>query len=204
MTSSVFGRRLILILCDQDRNMYIQRNNYTEDECLPCPPEISTEKITTEEITTEEITTEQATTETTITEEPITFEPMLIVGDDYCTWGPSYWCHNLTTAAECNTTTMCIRIWSEKIEEEIHGRVCKVCKEMVDQSRFNYDIYKTEEALKDTLQKTCDSITIQSAAYLCNSFVDELFSELTEMLKSDLSVARFCKVSGICDLILDD
>ncbi|KAK0169256.1 hypothetical protein PV328_012278 [Microctonus aethiopoides] len=38
MTSSVFGRRLILILCDQDRNMYIQRNNYTEDECLPCPP----------------------------------------------------------------------------------------------------------------------------------------------------------------------
>lgn len=37
MVSSVFGRKFIL-LCGPEHNLYIQRNNYTDDECLPCPP----------------------------------------------------------------------------------------------------------------------------------------------------------------------
>ncbi|KAK0169271.1 hypothetical protein PV328_012263 [Microctonus aethiopoides] len=69
--------------------------------------------ITTEQTTIEPLLTEEITTET-ITEEPTTFETMPIVGDEYCTWGPSYWCHNKTTAAECDATTYCTNyVWSE-------------------------------------------------------------------------------------------
>ncbi|KAK0071862.1 hypothetical protein PV325_012245 [Microctonus aethiopoides] len=154
--------------------------------------------ITTEQTTIEPLLTEEITTET-ITEEPQTFEPMPIVGDEYCTWGPSYWCHNKTTAAECNATTYCINnVWSENIREKKEVTTETTITE--EPTTFEPMPIGGDDQCTWGPSYWCQNKTTAAECNATTYCTNNVWSENTK----DLIIAVVCKVSGICDSLLDD
>lgn len=123
-----------------------------------------------------------------------------IVGANRCTWGPSYWCNNLTTSAECKSTTHCIsRIWSKRHYSEDSDLVCQVCKDMVKQARDQLQSNETQEELIEVLEGSCKLIPIKEIQEKCIQLADEFIPELVEILASEMNPTAVCTVAGLCN-----
>ncbi len=68
-----------------------------------------------------------------------------IVGRGKCTYGPSYWCHDLRQAAECGAAQHCAdNYWPAMRLPPDNDDVCTICKNMVKQAR---DVLNSNQTL---------------------------------------------------------
>jgi saposin len=124
----------------------------------------------------------------------------LLVGAKKCTWGPSYWCGNLTTAKECQTTSHCIdKYWSRTQYSDDNDSVCQVCKDMVKQARDQLLSNETQEELIEVLEGSCKLIPLKEIRKECIKLADEFVPELTEVLASQMNPTAVCTVAGLCN-----
>lgn len=129
----------------------------------------------------------------------VTEKPALI-GSKRCTWGPSYWCGNISNSKECHSTSHCIQsVWSKKVYNEDHDSVCKICKDMVQQARDQLLSNETQEELKEVFEGSCKLIPIKEVRKECIVLADEFVPELTEMLASQMNPTAVCTVAGLCN-----
>ncbi|XP_001603446.1 uncharacterized protein LOC100119722 [Nasonia vitripennis] len=123
-----------------------------------------------------------------------------LLGAKACTWGPSYWCQNLTTAAGCNATKHCIpKVWEKMQVPEDHDSVCQVCKDMVQQARDQLESNQTQEDLKAVFEGSCALIYIKPIVKECDKLVDQFIPELVETLASQMNPSVVCSVAGLCN-----
>lgn len=128
-----------------------------------------------------------------------------LVGAKKCTWGPSYWCHNLTTSKECQSTSHCINAyWSKQQFANDDDSVCKVCKDMVQQARDQLQSNETQEELREVFEGSCKLIPIKEVRNECMKLADEFVPELTEMLVSEMNPTVICTVAGLCNSLRID
>ena len=81
---------------------------------------------------------------------------LYLLGQQECTWGPSYWCENIKTAAGCNATAHCIKtIWKDMKVPKDNDSVCNVCMDMVRQARDQLESNQTQEDLKTVFEGSC-------------------------------------------------
>lgn len=123
-----------------------------------------------------------------------------ILGAERCTWGPGYWCRNITNAAGCNATTHCIKhVWSTMQVPEDHDSVCDICKDMVTQARDQLRSNQTQEDLKAVFEGSCKLMMINPIVKECDRLVDQFIPELVETLASQMEPSVVCSVAGLCN-----
>lgn len=123
-----------------------------------------------------------------------------ILGKEECTWGPSYWCENIKTAAGCNATSHCIQIkWNNMKVPEDNDDVCNVCKDMVQQARDQLESNQTQNDLKAVFEGSCKLIRIKTIVKECVTLVDQFIPDLVETLASQMNPSVVCSVAGLCN-----
>ncbi|XP_014225050.1 uncharacterized protein LOC106651173 [Trichogramma pretiosum] len=123
-----------------------------------------------------------------------------LLGSKACTWGPSYWCQNLTTAAGCKATKHCIpNVWEKMQVPDDQDSVCTICKDMVQQARDQLESNQTQEDLKAVFEGSCALIYIQPIVKECDKLVDQFIPELVETLASQMNPSVVCSVAGLCN-----
>lgn len=123
-----------------------------------------------------------------------------LLGVEECTWGPSYWCQNITTSAYCHATPHCIKkIWEKMEVEEDNDTVCGICKDMVQQARDQLESNQTQEDLKAVFEGSCKLIHIKPIVTECINLVDQFIPDLVETLASQMNPSVVCSVAGLCN-----
>ncbi|XP_036212766.2 prosaposin [Bactrocera oleae] len=124
--------------------------------------------------------------------------PML--GAKQCTWGPSYWCSNLTNAKGCHAVRHCIQtVWEKQNVEVDDDSICKICKDMVTQARDQLRSNETMEELKEVFEGSCNLIPIKIVKKECDKLADDFVPELVEALSSEMNPDQVCSVAGLCN-----
>ncbi|XP_043672943.1 prosaposin [Vespula pensylvanica] len=123
-----------------------------------------------------------------------------LLGAEECAWGPSYWCHNITTSAHCHATHHCIKkVWENIEVPEDNDTVCGVCKDMVQQARDQLESNQTQQDLKAVFEGSCKLIHINPIVEECIKLVDQFIPELVETLASQMNPSVVCSVAGLCN-----
>lgn len=128
-------------------------------------------------------------------------KPMVLVGANKCTWGPGYWCMNMTTSKKCpGTLDHCIhKVWENMELPADNGDICNICKDMVKQARDQLNSNETQEELREVFEGSCKLIPIKIARKECIKAVDEFVPELVETLSSQMNPQIVCATVGLCN-----
>lgn len=120
--------------------------------------------------------------------------------DKACTYGPGFWCQNITTAKGCGAVRHCIQtVWEHMILPEDNDDICKLCKDMVKQARDQLESNETQEELREVFEGSCNLIPLKPVAKGCDKLVDEFIPELVETLASQMNPQVVCSVAGLCN-----
>nr|XP_018902483.1 PREDICTED: uncharacterized protein LOC109034023 isoform X2 [Bemisia tabaci] len=124
----------------------------------------------------------------------------LLVGADKCTWGPSFWCQNFSSAAGCQATRHCIQtVWEHQTYPTDHDDVCTICKKMVKEARDQLNSNETEEEIKQVFEGSCKLIYIKPIVKECIKIVDDFAPQLIDALSSQMDPNTVCSVAGLCN-----
>lgn len=117
-----------------------------------------------------------------------------------CYQGQSYWCQNITTAADCNAVHHCIHsVWEQEVPiEKDKSSVCQTCMDMVKMARDQLRSNETEEELRQVLEGTCNVIPEKIVRKECDKMMDSLGSYIVDTLSSEMDPAVVCSVAGLC------
>lgn len=123
-----------------------------------------------------------------------------LLGANRCTWGPSYWCNNISSSRECSSISHCVEeVWPQSEFPEDNDSVCQICKDMVKQARDQLQSNETQEELEEVFEGSCKLIPIKPITKECIALVDDFIPELTEMLVSSMNPTAVCSVAGLCN-----
>ncbi|KAI4457688.1 saposin-related [Holotrichia oblita] len=123
-----------------------------------------------------------------------------LLGSKECTWGPSYWCSNLTSAAGCRAVPHCIQtVWQHQTVPEDSDSVCDICLKMVNEARDQLLSNETEEEIKEVFEGSCKLIPIKIVDKECCKLVDDFIPELVDTLASQMNPQVVCSVAGLCN-----
>ncbi|XP_037955000.1 uncharacterized protein LOC119684931 [Teleopsis dalmanni] len=123
-----------------------------------------------------------------------------LLGGTKCTWGPSYWCSNLTNAKGCNAVRHCIQtVWEKQSVPVDNDSICQICKDMVQQARDQLRSNETMEELKEVFEGSCNLIPLKVVKKSCCKLADDFIPELVEALSSQMDPNQVCTVAGLCN-----
>ncbi|XP_048480376.1 uncharacterized protein LOC105397196 isoform X3 [Plutella xylostella] len=124
----------------------------------------------------------------------------VLLGAEKCTWGPSYWCSNISTGHECKATRHCIdRVWSKMEVKNDTDSICKICTDMVTQARDQLESNETQEELKQVFEGSCMLIPLKLVRKECMKLADQFVPDLVETLASQMNPQTVCSVAGLCN-----
>ncbi|XP_049821569.1 uncharacterized protein LOC109601826 isoform X7 [Aethina tumida] len=123
-----------------------------------------------------------------------------LLGAKECTWGPGYWCQNITTSAACHATKHCIdTVWVHLQLPPDDSSVCQTCKDMVQQARDQLLSNDTQELIKEVFEGSCALLHIKPIVKECDKIADEYIPELIDTLASQMNPQVVCSVAGLCN-----
>ncbi|KAL0281348.1 UNVERIFIED_CONTAM: hypothetical protein PYX00_002360 [Menopon gallinae] len=130
----------------------------------------------------------------------VAFSPRGLLGDKQCSWGPSFWCGNITNAKNCHAVKHCIQtVWQHKVVAEDNDDICTICKDMVKQARAQLESNETIDDIKKVFEGTCKFMRIKPVVKECIHFADEYAVELVDMLSSFMNPQVVCALAGLCN-----
>ncbi|XP_060524417.1 prosaposin [Cylas formicarius] len=123
-----------------------------------------------------------------------------LLGEKECTYGPSFWCQNLTSAAGCRATKHCIQtVWIHKRLPPDTTSICDTCKDMVKQARDQLESNETQELIKEVFEGSCDLLKLKPIVVECDKIADEYIPDLIDTLSSEMNPQVVCSVAGLCN-----
>lgn len=131
---------------------------------------------------------------------PISESKPILLGAKECTYGPSYWCSNITNAKQCNAVKHCIQtVWETHVVPEDNDSICKICLDMVGQARDQLESNETQEELKEVFEGSCNLIPLKIIRKECDKLADDFVPELVEALASQMDPHAVCTIAGLCN-----
>lgn len=131
---------------------------------------------------------------------PISESKPKLLGAKECTYGPTYWCSNITNAKHCNAVKHCIQtVWETHVVPEDTDSICKICLDMVGQARDQLESNETQEDLKAVFEGSCNLIPLKLIRKECDKLADDFIPELVEALASQMNPQAVCTVAGLCN-----
>lgn len=134
------------------------------------------------------------------TASPLVDNGKQVLGAKQCTWGPTFWCSNLSNAKSCNAVRHCIQtVWETNHVPADNDSICQICKDMVTQARDQLRSNETMEELKEVFDGSCNLIPIKIIKKECCKLADNFIPELVEALSSQMNPDQVCSVAGLCN-----
>ncbi|KAK9878890.1 hypothetical protein WA026_003719 [Henosepilachna vigintioctopunctata] len=131
---------------------------------------------------------------------PSTTQTPHLLGAKECTWGPSYWCQNLTSAAGCHATKHCIQTdWVHRKLPPDNSNVCQTCLKMVKEARDQLLSNETQDLIKQVFEGTCKLVQFKPIVDECDKIVDNFIPDLIDTLASEMNPQVVCSVAGLCN-----
>ncbi|XP_066150349.1 prosaposin [Euwallacea fornicatus] len=123
-----------------------------------------------------------------------------LLGEKECTYGPSFWCLNLTNAAGCHATKHCIQtVWIHQKYPEDTTSICDTCKDMVKQARDQLLSNETQEEIKEVFEGSCALLRLKPIVKECDKIADGFVPDLIDTLASEMDPQTVCAVAGLCN-----
>ncbi|XP_050083567.1 uncharacterized protein LOC126570092 [Anopheles aquasalis] len=123
-----------------------------------------------------------------------------MLGAKECTWGPTYWCANLSNAKSCGAVSHCIQsVWETHRYPVDNDEICNICLDMVRQARDQLESNETQSDLKAVFEGSCNLIPIKVVKKECRKMADDFVPELVEALASQMNPNVVCSVAGLCN-----
>ncbi|XP_060857107.1 prosaposin-like isoform X2 [Metopolophium dirhodum] len=123
-----------------------------------------------------------------------------LLGSQECTYGPVFWCKNITNAAGCNAVKHCIQTtWVTQTYPEDNDDICTICKNMVKEARGTLTSNVTLEELKEVFDGSCELLPLKIVKKECKKLSDDFIPELVDTLASQIDPNVICTVSGLCN-----
>ncbi|KAJ9594699.1 hypothetical protein L9F63_014033, partial [Diploptera punctata] len=123
-----------------------------------------------------------------------------LIGARECTWGPTYWCKNITNAKSCGAVTHCVQtVWTHQKVVEDSDPVCQICLEMVKEARDQLNSNETQLLVEEVFEGSCKLIPVPIIAKECMKLADDFVPELIETLSSQMNPKVVCTVAGLCN-----
>ncbi|XP_060879577.1 prosaposin-like isoform X2 [Metopolophium dirhodum] len=123
-----------------------------------------------------------------------------MLGSQECTYGPAFWCKNITNAAGCKAVTHCIQTtWVTQKYPEDNDDICTICKNMVKEARDTLTSNVTLEELKEVFDGSCELLPLKIVKKECKKLSDDFIPELVDTLASQMDPNVVCTVSGLCN-----
>ncbi|XP_044260059.1 prosaposin [Tribolium madens] len=123
-----------------------------------------------------------------------------LVDSKECTWGPSYWCQNLTAASNCRAVRHCIQtVWVHKQLPPDRSSICQTCLDMVKQARDQLESNETQELIKEVFEGSCHLLHFKEIVKECDKIADQYIPELIDTLASEMNPQVVCSVAGLCN-----
>ncbi|KAL4148278.1 hypothetical protein QTP88_002555 [Uroleucon formosanum] len=123
-----------------------------------------------------------------------------MLGSHECTYGPAFWCKNITNAAGCNAVKHCIQTtWVTQTYPEDNDDICTICKNMVKEARDTLTSNVTLEELKEVFDGSCELLPLKIIKKECVKLSDDFIPELVDTLASQMDPNVVCTVSGLCN-----
>ncbi|CAI6377373.1 unnamed protein product [Macrosiphum euphorbiae] len=117
-----------------------------------------------------------------------------------CTYGPSFWCKNITNAAGCNAVKHCIQTtWVTQTYPEDNDDICIICKNIVQEARDLLTSNVTLEEFKEVFDGSCGLLSLKIVKKECQKLSDDFIPELVDTLASQMDSNAVCSVSGLCN-----
>ncbi|CAG9807879.1 unnamed protein product [Chironomus riparius] len=124
----------------------------------------------------------------------------VILGRNHCTYGPAYWCSNITNAKSCGAVSHCIKtVWEKQHVPEDSDSICQICLDMVKQARDQLESNDTMEEIREVFEGSCDLIPISVVKKECKRLADDFIPELIEALASQMNPQVVCSTAGLCN-----
>ena len=122
-----------------------------------------------------------------------------LLGKDECTYGPSYWCSQISKAKKCGAVQHCMQtVWKNQIIKPKDTMQCKLCNIGLDEVRAMLKKNGTEEEIKKYLAEVCHVITNPDMKAKCESAVTKDLPVILALLKSSMTTEQICATMGLC------
>ncbi|RVE48672.1 hypothetical protein evm_006638 [Chilo suppressalis] len=116
-----------------------------------------------------------------------------------CSKGPSYWCQNLKSGAECGAVGHCIgTVWEKHNFEISRNDVSDKFVRMFRQLKDVKDLIN-EEYLGTRVSSECHDVPYQEVAKICKENTAQLQEYLHHVLVSETSPETMCQIIGMCN-----
>ncbi|CAF3821446.1 unnamed protein product, partial [Rotaria sordida] len=134
-----------------------------------------------------------------VTEPPSTEKP-IILGQNRCTWGPSYWCSSLSNSRECSSIDHCSnKIWSQQsIEKKPNDNICQYCEFTIQKLRNIIDDEKTEINVEKWLSGACSMLPTKESIDQCVEMMSQYTREILTLIKTNIDPGVICHLAHMC------
>lgn len=123
-----------------------------------------------------------------------------MLGEKECTYGPTFWCQNLTNAGDCHATKHCIQtVWLHKQYPVDTSNICDTCKEMVKEARDQLESNETQELIKEVFEGSCALLRLKPIVKECDKIADDYIPDLIDTLASEMNPQTVCAIAGLCN-----
>eukprot|EP00102_Acyrthosiphon_pisum_P020690 XP_016657900.1 PREDICTED: prosaposin-like [Acyrthosiphon pisum] len=123
-----------------------------------------------------------------------------MLGSRECTYGPAFWCKNITNAAGCNAVKHCIQTtWVTQTYPEDNDDICTICKNIMKEACDTLTSNVTLEELKEVFDGSCELMPLKIVKEECKKLSNGFIPELVDTLASEMDPNVVCTVSGLCN-----
>ncbi|CAF1001411.1 unnamed protein product [Adineta ricciae] len=134
-----------------------------------------------------------------VTEKSTTEKPMPL-GQNRCTWGPSYWCSSLSNSRECSSIGHCSnRVWSKQaIQKKPNDNICQYCEFTIQKLRAIVQDNKTEMDVEKWLSGACSMLPTKEAIDECVQRMSQYAHEILVLVQTNIDPGVICHLSHMC------
>lgn len=134
----------------------------------------------------------------------ITAQGASLLGQDKCTWGPSYWCSSLVAASQCQAYEHCLdTTWKNKVPDILQTEECLLSQKVIDSVRHVLSDVDSKEQASQLLFSLCPMVTEETMRRQCKVMVTDYFPEVFRIIETDIDSASVSAVLGFCEPMKD-
>lgn len=122
-----------------------------------------------------------------------------LLGGDRCTWGPSFWCHQIKNAKQCSAVNHCVQsVWTKQQEPVDDTPMCRWCDDLMDDIRELVAANTSKNAMRGYLKDGCKRVPVASQRNTCLEDISSDLVEIKQLLAAKVADRTICKTINFC------
>ncbi|KAI5703682.1 hypothetical protein M8J75_014878 [Diaphorina citri] len=122
----------------------------------------------------------------------------LLLGANKCTWGPGYWCKNMSNVHECGAIGHCMtKEWNKLELPEDKSSPCQMCINTLTDLEKVLSTNLTVDLIEGFVEKICTQVFIP--AKVCDKYLDPYIEEIHKAIVAHIKPQVTCHMIHFCN-----